>query len=67
MSDAQRECSAAQVRCPLQPKLDGLSVHIFSVSDLEDGNLVALVVYEVDDSVLALPHAVAVGVSRELF
>lgn len=37
------------------------------MSDLEDGNLVALVVYEVDDSVLPLPHAIAVNVSRELF
>ncbi len=56
----------APARRPLQLRLDGLSVYIFSVGDLEDGNLVALVVYEVDDSVLALPHAIAVGVSRKL-
>ena len=50
----------------LQLKSDGLPVHLFSMSDPEDGNLMALFVYEVDDSVLAPPHAIAVNVSSEL-
>ena len=37
------------------------------MADFEDRNLMALVVYEKDDSVLALPHPIAVNVSRELF
>lgn len=37
------------------------------MSDLEDGNFYALIVYQVDDSVLALTHAIAVNVSGELF
>jgi hypothetical protein len=47
--------------------MDGLSVRISSVPNLEDCDLVPPVVNEVNDPVLSLPRAVAVGVTRELF
>jgi len=47
--------------------LEGLSVHIASVSDLEDCDLASPVINEVNDPVLSLTHPVAIGVTRELF
>ena len=35
------------------------------MSDFKNCNLMALVIYEIDDSVLTLPYPVAVGVSRK--
>lgn len=37
------------------------------MTDLEDSNLTALVIYEIDDSVLALPYPIAVNVPRKFF
>ena len=35
------------------------------MSDFKNCNLMVLVIYEIDDSVLALPYPVAVAVSRK--
>ena len=51
---------------PPEPKLDGLSVHIFSMSNFKNCNLTVPVIYEINDSVLTLPYPIAVGVSRKL-
>jgi len=48
-------------------RLDGLSVHIFAVPDLEDRYLMTPIVNEVNDVVLSLPYAVAVSVTSEFF
>src|SRR5947209_20015688 len=45
----------------------GLSVHIFSVPNLEDCDLVSPVINEINDPILSLTHAVAIGVARKLF
>ena len=52
---------------PSNARLDGLSVHIFSMPDLEDGYLVTPIIDEKNDPVLALSYAVAVCVAGELF
>jgi hypothetical protein len=36
------------------------------MSDFKNCNLTVPVIYEIDDSVLALPYPIAVGVSRKL-
>ena len=36
------------------------------MADFEDGNLMTLVINEINDSVLTLPDAIAVSVSRKL-
>ena len=47
--------------------VDGLSINIFSMSDLEDGHFVAAIIDEINDPVASLSHTIAIGVSSEFF
>jgi hypothetical protein len=49
--------------CPLQRKLDVLPIHIFAVPNFVYGHFASTIVYEVDDSIIALAYAVTVIVT----
>jgi hypothetical protein len=59
------EVGAVLAARPVQLKLDGLSVYIFSMANFENRDLMNLVIDEIDDSVLTLPYPIAISVSRE--
>ena len=43
----------------------GSSVDVLPVSDLEDSDRTSFIINEVDDSEVALPHSVAIGVTSQ--
>jgi hypothetical protein len=45
--------------------LDDLAIDIFSVPDLKDGDLLTGIVYEVDNTMVALADSIAVVISSE--
>lgn len=47
--------------------LDGSSINVFAVTDLEDCDRTSFVVNEIDDSEVALPYPVAISVTSDFF